>query len=235
MASLRAFATCIGCSTNFSVLRDFFGYASSPPWGQAPAMQQANLPQSLSVLTQVKRLKLPHFPLDLVRVGTNGAGLLADVDEQNIDCAVQIARDIYAAAGIGIGKVDRWYGIPLADNTGYDVIDDDGEAEDLVDDYDAPGAGIDVFFVIDWAGDTIGITPAKPDGVAVELRETDFLGTARTLAHELGHYFDLGHENDDPTNLMCQTSKANPMPGSTVLNSDQIDEIKDADEMQPPC
>ena len=233
--SLRALATCIGCPPDFSVLRDFFGYASAPPWSLAPADQQASLPQSLSVLTQMKRLQQKHFSLDLIRVGTDSNGFLPAVDEQNLDCCVQLARDIYGAVGIGIGKVDRWWMVPLADNTGFDVIDDDCEASDLIDEYSAPGGGIDVFFVLAWAGNTGGTTPSKSDGVGLESREDDFLGTARTFSHELGHYFGLGHENDDPTNLMCQSNQAGLMPGSSQLNADQVEEVEDADDMQSPC
>jgi hypothetical protein len=235
VASLRALASCIGCPPTFRIVRNFFGYASGPPWNLAPASQQASLPQSLSVLKQMRRLQQTHFHLDLVRVGTDANGLLAPRDEQNLDCAVQMAREIYGAIGVGIGRVNRWWLIPLSDHTGFDVIDDDCEASDLIDEFDAPGGGIDVFLVQAWAGDTVGTTPAKGDGVAVESRETDFLGTARTMAHELGHYFGLGHENDSPNNLMCQTSHANAMPGSTQLNADQVNDIKDSDDMHSAC
>lgn len=235
MASLKALAACIGVTGDFRVVRNFFGYASAPPWSLAPSSQQASLPQSLSLLTQMKRLQQTHFHLDCVRVGTDSSDLLAPVDEQNLDCAVQMARDIYGAAGIGIGRYDRWWLIAMADGTGYDVIDDDCEASDLVDEYDAPGGGVDVFFVQAYAGSTVGLTPAKGDGVVVESRETDFLGTARTFSHELGHFFSLGHENGSPNNLMCQTTFANPMPGSTQLNSGQISDVKDADEMVGAC
>jgi len=234
--SLRALATCIGLPADFSVVRDFFGYASAPPWSLAPADQQASLPQALSVRTQLQRVQQRHFSLDLIRVGTFASGFLPSVDEQNLDCAVQLTRDIFGAAGFGIGRVDRGWIVPLAANTGYDVIDDDCEASDLIDEYSAPGGGIDVFFVLAWAGSTAGTTPWKGDGVGVESREDDFLGTARTFAHELGHHFGLGHENDDPNNLMCQSSEPGVvMPGSTQLNADQVDEIDDADELRSPC
>jgi len=242
MTSLRAFATsCIGCPANFSVVRDFFGYASGPPWKLAKT--QAGLPQSLSILEQIKRLKQKHFHLDVIRVGTDSNGLLSPKDEQNLDCAVQMAREIYGAIGVGIGRVKRWWRIPLSDNTGFDVIDDDCEAADLIDEFDAPGDGIDVFLVLAWAGDTLGTTPTKGDGVAVESREDDFYGTGRTFSHELGHYFGLDHENDTPNNLMCQTGKANPKAGSNLqLNSVQANSIKNIvppsrgwDDMHPPC
>lgn len=235
MTSLRSAAACIGVTGEFRVVRNFFGYASAPPWNLAPMGQQASLPQSLSVLTQMKRLQQRHFHLDCVRVGTGANNLLAAVDEQNLDCAVQMARDIFGAAGIGIGRYDRWWMIPLSDNTGFEVIDDDCEASDLVDEFNAPGGGVDVFFVQAYAGSTVGLYPAKGDGVVVESRETNFLGTARTFSHELGHYFGLDHENDKPNNLMCQTSQANPMPGSTQLNGGQVSDIKDHDDTTGSC
>jgi Matrixin len=232
MASFKQLAACIGLPQKFSVVRHFFGYASAPPWSLAPS--QASLPQSLSLLTQMKRLKQKHFHLNVIRVGTSGFDDLLDgVDEQNLDCAVQITRNIYAAVGIGIGRVERWWMISLDDNTGYDVIDDDCEAEDLVDEYSVPNNGVDCFFVTMYLGKTAGIHP--DDGVVVESRDESFLRTARTMAHELGHYFGLGHENDKPNNLMCQTGKANPMPGSTQLNSDQVEEIKEHNAMKGSC
>lgn len=235
MASLRAIAACIGITGDFRVVSDFYGYASAPPWNLAPAGQQASLPQFLSLLTQVKRLQKTHCHLDCVRVGTDANNLLAAVDEQNLDCAVQMARDIYGAAGVGIGRYNRWWLIPLSDNTGYEVIDDDCEASDLVDEYNAPGGGIDIFFVQAYAGSTVGLYPAKGDGVVVESRENNFLGTARTFSHELGHFFGLGHENDKPNNLMCQSGSANPMPGSTQLNSGQVSDVKDHDDTVGAC
>jgi hypothetical protein len=228
-------AACIGVTGNFRVVRHFFGYATPPPWNLGPAGQQANLPQFLSVLTQVKRLQQTHFHLDCVRVGTDSSNLLAPVDEQNLDCAVQMARDIYGAVGVGIGRYNRWWLIALSDNTGYDVIDDDCEASDLVDEYDAPGGGVDIFFVQAYAGTTVGLYPAKGDGVVVESRENDFLGTARTFSHELGHYFGLGHQNGSPNNLMCQTSQANPMPASVQLSGGQVGDVKDHDDTVGAC
>jgi hypothetical protein len=183
----------------------------------------------------MKRLKHKHFHLSLVRVGTHSNGLLSPADEENLDCAVQMAREIYGAIGVGIGRVNRWWRIPLSDHTGFDVIDDDSEAEDLIGEWSVPGAGIDVFLVPTWLRDTLGLLPKGGDGVAVESRAEEFLGTARTFSHELGHYLGLGHENDKPNNLMCQTRDANPMPGSAQLNSDQANDVRDSDAMDLAC
>ena len=229
MASLRQLASCIGLPQNFSIVGHFFGYASPPPWSLAPS--QANLPQSLSVLTQAKRIAQPHFNLNIIRVGASAFdGLLNAVDEQNIDCAVQITRNIYAAVGVGIGRVERWW---MIQNTSYETIDDDCEAEDLVDEYTVPNNGVDCFVVPLYVGSTAGITP--DDGLVVESRETKFLGTARTMGHELGHYFGLGHQNSQPNNLMCQSKLATAMPGSAQLGSSQVATIKAHDAMQASC
>jgi hypothetical protein len=237
MTSLRELALCIGLPQDFSVITHFFGYASSPPWNLAPS--QTNLPQSLSLLTQMKRLHQPHFHLNLIRVGTGSNGLLPAVDEQNLDCAVHITRRIYAAVGIGIGRVERWWMVPESDNTGYDVINDDCEAADLVDEYTVPNDGVDCFFVPSYVDKTAGLCPAFADGVVVESRENTFVGTARTMAHELGHLFGLGHENDAPMNLMAQTSIVTQagisLFAAVELNADQIEQIKKHQAMKGSC
>lgn len=238
MTSLRQLASCIGLSGNFSVVRHFFGYASAPPWNLLPS--QGNLPQSLSLLTQMKRLKRKHFHLNVIRVGTDANGLLEPLDEQNLDCAVQLTRDIYGAAGIGIGRVERWWAIPASEDTGYDAIDGDWEAIRLVNTYYVDNDGVDCFFVevyLDGAGYWAG------SGVVVESQAQNPLGTGRTMAHELGHYLlgswellvGFGHHEDDPNNLMTPGGDANPMPGSTELTSEQIDTMKDHDDMKGPC
>src|SRR4051812_5670610 len=124
MASLKRLAACIGLGPRFFVVGDFFGYRSAPPWNLAPS--QTGLPQSLSLATQMKRLQQTHVHLNLITVGASAA------DKQNLDSAVQVTRDIYASFGIGIGRVQHWF-IPA--ESGYAVISDDCEAEDLVDEY----------------------------------------------------------------------------------------------------
>ena len=243
MTSLRAFsATCLGIRVG-SVLRDFFGYASPPPWSLAPAGDQASLPHSLSVKVQLQRLRNQHFSLDVIRVGTDASGRFSAADEQNVDCAVQIARETYAAAGLGIGRVNRSWVIPLSWNTGYDVIEDHGEAGELVGHYSAPGRGLDVFFVLAILDDFAGTRPwdwghlRKGDGIVVDSNTDSFRWTGRHLAHEIGHLLGLGHENGDRTNLMCQAKRGmEGFPESSHLNIAQISLIRAISRaLDPPC
>jgi hypothetical protein len=242
MASLRSLAACIGVTGEFSVVGDFFGYASPPPWGLAPSSQDTNLPSSLSLLTQIRRLQQPHFNINVVRVGTERVvdwepkWLLDPDDEQNVDCSVDMARAIYGAIGVGIGRVERWWHIPASDAaSSHEVINSHPEAADLVREYSVGNDGIDVFVVLLYLNDTAGYAPPMGDGVVVESIETDFLGTAQTFSHELGHFLGLVHKKNEPNNLMCTGKDCNPMPGSTELNSDQAEKIKKHDKILDAC
>jgi hypothetical protein len=176
------------------------------------------------VLNQARLVRKPHFNLNIVRVGTTDQGLFPQsVHEEEVDAAVHLARRVYAGIGVGIGKVKRWWYIPTSDGTGYDVIDDDCEADELIDAYDLPDDGIKVFFVTAWPCSnpnscTVGRTDGDGDGSVVYLQPGDFVGTGRALAHEIGHMFGFDHENDDGNNLMCQGGTAKNLLGITDDN-----------------
>lgn len=180
----------------------------------------------LSVLGQVKLLKGRHVHLDLIRVGLEEFTL---TDEREIDIAVQFAREIHARHGLGIGRVSRWF-ISVADADGYLSIDSECEAFDLIDDWYAPGDGIDVFFVQDLDMGLAGATPTNdPEGVVVEIQGNVSSGVA--LAHELGHYWGLEHVST-PTNLML--GQGFPMPPYD-LSGGQLDTIHEHDSMHGGC
>ena len=241
MASLRSLAACIGVTGEFSVVRDFFGHGSPPPW--RPVSEDNIPPSSLSLLTQIRRLQQPYFNINVVRVGTNSDGIFAaegvdDIDaavhEKNVDSAVALAREIYGAIGVGIGRVER-YGIRAAD-THYEVINSHAEAAELVDEKAGIGSpdGIDVFVVFAYLDASGKCPPWQQTGVVVDSEEKDFPYTAHTFSHELGHFFlGRGHENE-LSNLMTGDGAAR-VPTSTLLNANQIEKIKKHDKIHDAC
>jgi hypothetical protein len=234
VVSLRQLGACLVLPSTFSIVRDFFGYRSPPPWPPRPtAAVQSNVPTSLSVLRQAQLLQQPHFNLHVVRVGVDDTGFYTlSHFERQVDAAVQLARNIYGEINVGIGRVHRAWVVPLSDGTGFEFINPTGEANDLIDAYELPPDGIKVFFVTGWGpGGTVGHTDGDDDGCAVLLQKDDFVGTGRSLAHEIGHVMGFGHENSDPTNVMCQsgtaktglgiTSDNNLIPATTGFNDNQ--------------
>jgi len=215
MVSLRSIAACIGVAGNFSVVRDFFGYATGV-YGHIPlstdlstiteeeAKIDPSAPGELSLLTQVKLLEGPHIHLDIIRVGIED---FATIDEQEIDVAVQMTRELYARVGLGIGRVLRWF-LTTEQAGGLTVIDTECEAFDLIDDWSAHGGGMDVFFVRDIDFGKGGGTPEKdPEGTVIGLSGN--VSTGITLAHELGHYLGLDHVSTK-TNLMLGSGFPKP-------------------------
>ncbi|WP_433468324.1 matrixin family metalloprotease [Spirillospora sp. CA-128828] len=118
------------------------------------------------------------------------------------------ARRIYWQVGFDLFGFFT-YSIPLAQAQGYAYVDQDSEAEWLTSQWSIPNDGIDVFLVKGYAGPTAGLSPvtgpcdknlAWPSmtGAVVEMAGP---ATNVGLAHEIGHYLGLAHDND-PNNLM---------------------------------
>jgi hypothetical protein len=59
--------------------------------------------------------------------------------------------------------------------------------------------------------------------------------TARSFSHEVGHYLGLGHQNDHPENLMCQSGSASSIRNSVNLTSDQGNTVKGHCLVKPGC
>lgn len=147
---------------------------------------------------------MPGISLNIIRVGSE---LFTAADETTINNAINFLRNTYATVGLSLRRVEHWI-IPLARANGRDVIDNDGEAETLTDEWTVPNNNVDVFFVKLYVGTTAGLSPvggpcdknAKGmDGAVVELIGGN---TNIALAHEVGHYLGLSHVTGDSTNLM---------------------------------
>jgi hypothetical protein len=188
MVSLRNAANCIGLSGEISIIQDFYGYITGAP-------------KTLSLLTQIRLLQGKHIHLNLIRTARQFQPPVL----KQIDAALQFMRDTYATVNLGVGRIERFF----VNQGGYEIIVDNDVAIDLLNSWSAPGDGIDVFLVLLIVGPAIGESPvdgscdkdSKTSGSIIGVIDSgDILGT--TLAHEIGHYLGLDHENDLPDNLM---------------------------------
>ena len=73
---------------NFRVARDFFSYRMGPP-------------TSISLLTQLRRLKRRHVHINFIRVGSDQ---FSANDRREIDQALNFTRGNYAQVFLGIGR-----------------------------------------------------------------------------------------------------------------------------------
>lgn len=220
MASLRKAMTCIGLSGTVSVLHEFFGYTSRP--------------KDLSVLTQLRRIQGRHVHMNIIRVGIES---FTTADEEEIDAAIQFTRDTYATVSLGVGRVERFQ-ITTAEAKGRDNIGGDGEAEDLTNEWTVPNNALDVFFVLTYAGATIGLSrvdgPCDKDAKGMDGSVVAIEGsgnaTGFVLAHEVGHYLGLSHTNNVSGNLMFPS-----IPNGGALSAGQGTDMRDHCRVRNPC
>ena len=217
MASLRKAAQCIGVTGPFSVAHQFFGFWLGTPGGMM-----------VSIKRQITLLQGKHFHLNVIRTAPFNNALLAQIDQ-----ALQISRDTYAAANIGIGRIEHFH-IPQG---GYEIIMAEDVALDMWDSWSAPNDGIDGFFCYLLAGEESGRSPEdgscdkddKDSGLVVGVLDNPTtLGQA--LAHEIGHYLGLGHEDDLRGNLMFPS-----VPNGGTFYGGQIGIIKLHCSMRAGC
>jgi len=161
---------------------------------------------------------MPGISINIIRVGFEN---FTSGDATTINNAITTITNTYATVGLSIPRVER-YGIALADAKGRDVIDNNGEAEALTDEWTVSNNAVDVFFVRLYVGSVAGLSPVPGpcdkdakgmDGTVVELVGGT---TGQVLAHEVGHYLGLPHVTGDSSNLMFPS-----VPNGGVLTAAQ--------------
>jgi hypothetical protein len=240
MTSLRQIANCIGVSGNYSVLRDFFGFFRGvlPP-------DPTGADVTISLRRQLGLLQGPHFHLNVIAVGVDN---FIDADDIEVDYSLFKIRNIYTQVNVGVGRVEH-YAISVADANGLDAPTTRDQLEELTEAWSVPNDGIDLFIPHDMNipsnGGTLlgrsavdGPCPGDKDDKGMSGSVSGLWGseqTARTVAHEVGHYLSLQHNHGDncPTttagqnNLMAQSRCAISTRDSVVLTGSQGNDIKD--------
>jgi len=219
---------CLGLTGQFSINSDLYGYIFRATDGSVfgplngDTLPGSGKPTTRSLKQHLQTITDKSVDLVVILVGHENdfSGAVSRDDVTKVQYAIQVARDLYAQALLGIRHLN-WQRISLADAGGYVNIADGGEAEDLTDDWSGPGGGVDVFFVQS-IGDAGGWSNVEGPcdknskdgrtGAVLELSNGRRF-TGLILGHEVGHYLGLAHTN----------SMANMMGADT--NDDGIGEI----------
>jgi hypothetical protein len=169
------------------------------------------------------------FNLNIIAVGSDA---FTPAMWTEVQVLIHRMREIYAQIGVGVRFVS-YFGVPVASAQGLDVITTDDEVDDLRSTWSVPNSGIDLFLPVGWMVPMVagrspvdGACPGhKGDGAGVGLLGA--LWSARSASHEIGHYLSLGHENDLPHDLMCQSDRAAaPVWQSVGFTADQAADVR---------
>jgi hypothetical protein len=216
LVTVRDIAACAWFTTPISV-RVLFGGASPP----------------LSLLDLARQKLQRKIDLNVIVVGWEsfvpGGGA-------EVEAAVDHVRARYAAVDLGIGEIS-YFLISLDEADGHEHIDSHEEADALEAEWGFPGQAVDTFFVLTWAGPTVGRSPIngpctegdEPESGLVVAIEHSASITGNTLAHELGHYLGLCHDPDDG-NLMFKN-----VPNGEHLRSEQGEAMREHCIAHPAC
>jgi hypothetical protein len=238
VASIRSLASCIGITGEISVLADFFGFAR----GELPP-DPTGADVQVSLKRQAERLQSDHFHLNVTAVGSDQ---FTDADYTEIDYSIYRLRNIYNQVALGVGRIQHWV-VSTSEAGGLDSPTSEDDLEELTADWTVPNSGIDMFIphnmlVPSNGGRVLGRSPVDgpcdKDAKGMSGSTCGLWGseqTARSFAHELGHYLGLGHRNNQPNNLMCQSSKASSIRDSVKLTAGQGNTVRDHCAVHDGC
>ncbi len=238
MESVRASASCIGLTGTISVLRNFFGF-----WRGVVPPDPTGVKTSVSVRQQCQRLHQPHFHLNVILMGSDN---FSDADHIELDYSIFKIRNIYAQVPIGVGRV-LWWGIPASGADGLDNLTSEDEFVELSERVHVYNNGIDIAIPdmvnLSGTGNVGGKSPRggpceDKDRKGMDSSVSGLFGseqTARSFAHEIGHYLGLEHENGLPDNLMCQSFLATSTRNSVGLYPGQGGVIRLHCLVKPGC
>jgi hypothetical protein len=232
-ASLRGVCAALGRTGSVSLCRDILGFSGS----KIPAAPNNTRPVPvLNINKFVRLLRGKHFHVHLIFAGSE---LFTNNDMRRMDYEVFRLRDIYAAAGIGIGIITMERRT-AANSAGHAVVRTRADVERTGHDITADGDFIPVVVPADMTPNLtaadgsikpgLGKSPLK--GPCSPRNEVDmnsvvvnFDGdpSSRTLAHEVGHFLGADHPTTPGTNLMAQNAD---FPGdsffaTTIIESDR--------------
>jgi hypothetical protein len=209
--SVREIASrCLGVSGRVSVTSDLYGYVFRDTdgsvfgtLGTGDTLPGSGLATARSLRRHLETISGDATDLVVILVGHENdfSGSVTRDQVTKIQYAIQIARDIYAQANLGIRHLN-WQRIGVTDAGNYITITDGAEAEDLTDDWSGPDGGIDVFFVQSigdaggWSNTNGPCDKGSKDGrtgAVVELNRTR-RRTGILVGHEVGHYLGLAHD-----------------------------------------
>lgn len=212
MISLRQTAAdCLGVTGDISVNRDIYGYRVRDANGRLfgalgtnDTLPANNTATTRSLATHLDQITGQSINVTIFMVGLDpddATNSTIDVDDYTlVQYAIQVCRDIYAQAGLGIRKLYWRYITPGAAG-GYIDIDTPAEATDLTEDFTGPASDSqDLFFVRSITGaagwsnvDGPCDKDAKDErtGSVCELNQPSRF-TGVLVAHEMGHYLGLG-------------------------------------------
>lgn len=228
-------AGCLGETGTISLRSDLFGYI----WG--------GIDRDLRVLQHIERIRGRSYNLCCFLVGHEPGfgGTYTLAQAIHIQRSIDLAREIYAQAGLGIRRI-YWRYIE-DDDAGPWLTVNGGQATDLTEAYSGPNDGIDIFWVqtiTDAGGWSNSDGPCDKDDkgrTGVVIRSATGVGdfTGVLLAHEIGHYLTLP-TGTSANNVMGVDN--NPPFGvdeisvnSRNFTQGQIDQIHQSCWIRDPC